>query len=400
MEKLEISVDFYDVHHENLFKNYSTYHIIYNLINNKKILINKNEFLTYLLFTEQKDRIGFRSYSDFSNQISKSYALINKYLEFENNSIKANFIGDNMDNNLIERVGVSISLCIVNKIHCLHEADWKKIHEQRGWNSNPTLDFEIASDGNRYIQVECKGSSIEDNRLKNSNVSNHKSNIEHKKENIPEFNNLCYGTISVLDNRQDTVAKCWLLEPPPFEIKMEPEKYRLLSRLYFYWNSLRFASPNSMLLSILINRIRVIEFLKDYKELSGLSLVNRNGDEMELHSNSFANKSVIEHNKIIGKVYPFNRASIFFMGFPQEIYENLISQDFNQILKYKYSSKIEKNTVTCRINKNYIEKYNIPSNLIFKKENYDDYIEFDLAAELNFTESGRVFGVLNFEDQK
>ena len=395
MENLRISLDFYDNHQERLFENYSTINTIRDLTKNN-LSINKSEFLTYLLFTEQKDRRAFRSYSDFSEKISKSYELIYQYLNFDNNSIKANFVGTEMNKDLIERVGVSISLCIMNKIHNLHEADWKKIPEL---NSSPTFDFEIASDGEKFIQAECKGSSINNNRLKISNISNHKANIERKKKRIRDDNNLFYGTIAVLDEREDTTAKCWLVDPPSFEIEIGPEKYRLLSRLYFYWTSLRYTTPNSTILNILINRIKEIKILENYKCLNGIYLLNRNGDKIKIHHNSFAKKSVIGDNNIIGKVYPLNQTGLFFMGFPQEIYNILISQDFNQILKFKNSSKIEKKEVFCRINKSDLNNYNIPPNIMNIKKEYETYIEFYLTGEMNFTKSGRVFGILNFEWQ-
>ena len=78
-----------------------------------------------------------------------------------------------------ERIGVALGLCVVNEIHGLTAADWKKIPEAPGKGGHPTFDFEIstASTGTNFIQTENKGSTIADNSQQNLPKSYLKKNF-------------------------------------------------------------------------------------------------------------------------------------------------------------------------------------------------------------------------------
>ena len=161
-DTIKIKISFYNDDEKNKFQSYPNKDEI-NSIVSSEITISKEEFLTYLLFKEKKNFNKFRTYTDFRNKIPKSIALIEDYLSFENNSVKAEFIGREMNDELIERIGEALSLCAINKLHELTEADWDKIPIR----TTKDFDYEIslASDGSKFIQlnVECKGSAVNDN---------------------------------------------------------------------------------------------------------------------------------------------------------------------------------------------------------------------------------------------
>ena len=115
------------------------------------------------------------------------------------------------------KIGPSVGLSVINRVHGLSDADWDKLKELPGRNGKPTFDYKVASDGSNIIQVENKGSYVDDNRKKSSAISNHKKNIKDKKRKIASLeaqNNypypaaLRYGTITAVDSRTNTVAKC------------------------------------------------------------------------------------------------------------------------------------------------------------------------------------------------
>lgn len=362
--KLKVDLRYYDETHRNLLKKYSSFSQIENIVNNSTITIPKSEFLTYLLFKEQKNHIGFKTYSDFNKKISKSYSLLERYIKFNDGRINANFIGKDMDGDLIQRVGVAISLCIANKIHNLNEADWEIIPEIAGKNGLKTLDYNIASDGNLFIQVESKGSAVENNELKPQTISNHKSSIDSKKKAFRETeklsvstNTLNYGFISSLDHRANSTARCWMLDPIFPEVEISPEKYRLLARMYYYWSNLRVITPMSFMLGNLLNRLRVIEKSSNYGDFDGLYFLNRNNKKMRIYKNSFQNNSNILSDKIIGKILPFTKNRLFYIGYRKEIYNMIINQKFKDIIEYKCEPLIRVLNINCRIRKDEIYKY-------------------------------------------
>jgi hypothetical protein len=399
-----VKVDFYDDDQKELFKK-NNYPLKVDSIVSEKVAINTNEFLTYLLFTEQKKAPGFRTFTDFRKRMPKSYELIRDYLEFDEEKMRTRFIGKEMDKNLTERIGVALSLCTLNKIHNLMEADWKLIPIS---STEKTLDFYyVAVENNEFIMVESKGSTAENNQEKSTSISNQKRSIEEKKKAV-EFNNknrlsnykaLAYGIISVIDNRKDTLPQVWLVDPFAEPLEMEPRKFKLLARLYFYWRSLRAISPSSTLLHALINRIETLETIDNYVDLDGSILLDRKGKEMIIQPSSFSTKSVIGNNKIIGRVYPFDNNHLFFMGFPFNVSELLVNQNFKEIIDYKeeFTKMKSRMSVTCRIRSNKKKLYQLPDSIrcifIDKKE---EYVEFELKGDLYSLSSGRVFGLLDF----
>jgi len=239
IKELEVKVNYYNDQHQKKLKKYLGNRKIESLIAEKKVSIDKDEFLTYLLFTEQRERKKLRTFSDFSKQKVKSYFLLDNFIDITGKSLRIKDPGIQMDRNLIERIGVAFSLCMFNKIYGLTEADWNIIPVD---TRQKTMDFRYASDGRKIIEVEAKGSSIENNKNQISTVSKHKKSIEAKKDvisqkkiqknkSVPSF---AYGVISVLDGREDTIPQIWLLDPPPVPFFNDPVKTKLLNRLYFY----------------------------------------------------------------------------------------------------------------------------------------------------------------------
>lgn len=74
-----------------------------------------------------------------------------------------------------EKVGESIGLSVINRIHDLHEADWDRIPIHSGIRGFQTFDFKStlpmsASDGKTLVQTETKGTLIDDASEINANV--------------------------------------------------------------------------------------------------------------------------------------------------------------------------------------------------------------------------------------
>jgi len=235
MEKLKIDLCYYNSAHQILFQSFPNADELNTLIKGG-IEISKDEFLGYMMFTEQMDRDGFRTYAELQQRIQNRLGDIDDFLSFNNSSVQARVSSSEMmQPGFTERIGVALGLCVLNKIYTLTAADWKKIPETRGRYAHPTFDFEIpkASTGAEFIRAENKGSIVVNNLEQPATVQNHYNRICTKKNYVRSeetiagltvHQNLYYGTIGVLNNRADSKARVWLVNPPLTNLAMEPSK--------------------------------------------------------------------------------------------------------------------------------------------------------------------------------
>jgi len=163
MPNLYIDIAYYNDKQRNLFQSFLNANTL-NQIVRDGIIITKDEFLAYMMFTYQMDFIGFRTYNELKALVENNLGAVNQLLSFNNRSVQARVIGNIlMDTGYTQQIGVSLGLCLLNKIHNLTAADWRKIPTVPGRNGHPTFDFDIpiASTGNNFIKVELSNSGLE-----------------------------------------------------------------------------------------------------------------------------------------------------------------------------------------------------------------------------------------------
>ena len=407
--EINLSLEFYDDAQRSLFEKYPNGETIIRLTENP-ISVRKDEILAYMMFTEQKEVDGFKTYEDLQNRIGSRLGDIEDYLTFSDGSLSAKFIGDEMYPDFTERIGVSLGICTINSIHSLHEADWKKILEERGRNANPTFDFKntnIASTGYNFIQVENKGSIVENNTQKISSVPGHFNSINRKKKyvrtiekemNVPLHKNLYYGTISVLDNHKNSVPKVWLVDPPVFEIEMNPRKYKILSRLHFYLDEFKNIGVKESLINAFEKRINALEETSEIDKFANKQLDYEYPVPYHLYMDGFMFAS-INWNEAFGRVYfiEYKETLVpYVVAFPKRLMQLIIYQDFNAILNYKYKPDYDLSNVELLMRVRHIdwEKYNLAESFgkVFKRKNRFEAFYYGLV---NYSESGRIFGFLN-----
>lgn len=365
------------------------------------------------MFTEQMEHDGFRTYDELSDRISKRLADIDDFLSFNNGSVQARFIGNNMmQAGFTERIGVALGLCVVNRIHNLTAADWKKIPTAPGRTGHPTFDFEIpiASTGTNFIQSENKGSAVADNSIQIVTVQNHFKSIktkkeyvraEEKKSGIPKHQNLYYGTIGVLDDRTNSTAKVWLVDPPAFEIEMKTEKYKLLARLRYYLDEFRNIDVKERLTKALETRIEEIENSYDYLKFNNVRLdypyPRPNHNYMD--GKMFAS---IDTNEAFGRIFIIEQDQNMFaylVAFPKAIMRIIILQNFEDILNYEYNPDFinEKVQVLMRFGVKETEESKLPQNLKFIFNKSKNYFEATYFGKIRHSRDGRIFGLLDQE---
>lgn len=416
MPSINLSVEYYDTAQRNLFQSFPNAATLNTLVQNG-MSISRDEFLAYMMFTEQMDRNGFRTYNDLEARIQSRLGDIDDFLSFSNGSVQARIIGnDMMQVGFTERIGVALGLCVVNRIHGLTMADWKKIPTAPGRNGHPTFDFEIpiASTGANFIQAENKGSTITDNSQQNNSVQAHFSGIENKKDyvraeeqqrQIPIHQNLFYGTIGVLDSRPNSIAKVWLVDPPAFDLEMNPEKYKLLARLHYYLDEFRNIGVREKITEALEARIKLIEEAKDYLEFDNKQLdgnfPQRGAYYLYMEGKMFA---AVDTNEAFGRIFITEykqRVAAFLIAFPKAIMRLIVKQDFKSILEYSYNPDFinESVQVLMRVSRRDIEETKQPDNLKFIFNERNKTFEATYFGKVSHSTDGRIFGLLN-EEQK
>jgi hypothetical protein len=412
MPNLNIDIAYYNDEQRTLFQGFPNANALNQIVQNG-ISITEDEFLAYMMFMDQDDNYtGYRTYAELRDLISSRLGDLQNYISYNNNSVQSIVPPERMHNaRFTERIGISLGLCLINKIYGFTAADWKKIPET---TLNSTFDFEIpvASTGTNFIQVENKGCIVDDNSYKRPTVSSRYGEIKVKKDyvrdeeikkQIPIHQNLYYGTIGVLDNRPNSNAKIWLVDPPAFEIEMDPKKYKLLARLNFYLDEFRNIGVKKRITEALEERIKEIELSKDFMQLNFKKLDDRfpvsGGYYLYMEGRMFAS---IDTNEAFGRIFLIEdkqRVAAYLIAYPKTIMRLIVRQDFEAIMDYAYSSDFmkEKVQVLMKYSKSDIAEYKMQDNLKFIFNERNRFFEAIYFGKVNYTSDGRIFGLLNQE---
>ncbi len=394
MIELNITVDYYNEVEKKAFSEYSNATEIQKFIGTN-IAISKDELLTYMMFNQQDDRDGWRNYNDLSQKVTGTLGHVEEYLDFSDNNAKSKVNSEVLNEaHFTERVGVAMGLCLLNKIHNLTEADWnktKKRYDEGKRQKDLDFEFDIASDGSRFIQVENKGVVNDDNSKKTSGVSSKYTDIQAKKKKIKKddeknnlHNNIYYGTIAVLD--QTNSAKILLVDPPADIFDINPEKFRLLNRLNFYHDLFNQIGISQKLLNLLKKRIKEIEFSQNYYVFNNVPI-----NDFEFYLTSFEdikNLIVLQQNQnyFVGNHYFDNETRLAFQVVPFDLIKIIFNQSFERILSYSFN-----------INDRDDETLNISiqsDNTRFRGFDQIDENLYRFNGQILHSTSGRLFGLI------
>ena len=389
---LKINVEYYNDHHHQLIQQYECAESIDRIIQHG-LEVDKDEVVTYSIFKEQKNRHGWKNYHDLRKRLPERLKKIKDYYNLDGNTIQSRFSPDEAEET--ESLGISVGLIIMNRVFGLHEADWEKIPIV---NDKKTLDYEIASNGDHFIQVETKGSIFTESPFPRR--YNFKSHIEEKKADEKSHNNshsILFGTITGFPTDSNSHTTCHILDPLPEEISEDPAKYKLLSRLHFYHKNLALISRSNILIA-LGNRIAAIQAVTDYNSLDGITLKTIDGYEFNTPPPSVYNRVVIEDidYSIVGRIFPLSDREFFFFGFDIDLYQLIVFQDFSDITSFS-SSLINYNMDSVVLSHDFsIEDFvdfQIPDSATIDEKNKT--IRLELVGNLFPMDSGRVIGIFN-----
>ncbi len=385
---MKFQVSYYNDNHTAKLLKHKYFHKIERLIN-QGLDVDDDEFVIYSIFREQKNYPGWRTYQELKNHLPYRIDSFRKYFDISSGTLRARFPSKAFDLIQTESSGVAASLLLVNRIYDLHEADWQRIPIGK----RKSLDFELASNGTEYIQVEAKGTVFDYGQ--HPNTGSQKSSIEAKKEaqrKTNPSNTSFFGVITAIPHHHAVSSQCLLLDPPADDVVEDPKKYQLLARLYFYAEYLRTISRSNLVMA-LMNRIQDIQLSERYLDFDGIPLLNTYGERLKVPPASIYNKSFVNY-KMAGNVFPISRTEFFYSAISLEVYRLIVNQNFDDIRSYK-SDSIESPSnlreIRARINIEDLKRFEIPIEG-FQRIPLTNEVLIDLKGKIHVNPSGRIIG--------
>lgn len=334
-QQIRVNADYYNDEHRDILMKHRYAHRIKNLVD-FGLSEKEKEFRVNAMFTEQDGRPRFRNYSELKRLVPSRIRLIEDYIDTSNGTVRSLIPGGKRE--VTERVSVATALSVMNQVFNLHRADWERIPET---SKRKTMDFQLASDGNDFILVEAKGTVFETGNLNRD--ADLKQHIKDKKQaHLAENHNLTslFGIITGIPCQLGKTAQCLLLDPLFENIEMDPAKYRLLARLYFYSRILRVISCGQ-LVRALLNRIAVLTRSSNYTEFDGLPLVDVYEKPIvppPENTSSIWNKTVVK-NKIVGQMFPVSKTEFFYFAIDMDVYNLMIEQNYKTIREFYFNTR-------------------------------------------------------------
>lgn len=394
---LRFDISFYDDKHRDALMKHKYAHRIKQLVD-FGLSEKEKEFQVYAMFTEQDGRPRFRNYSELKRLVPSRIKLLKDYIDTNKGTVRS--LVPPGKNQVTERVGVAAALLVVNKIFDVHRADWERIPET---SKNKTMDFQLASDGTDFILVEAKGTVFETGNLhRDTKLEGHIK--EKKKAHLSKNPGLTslFGVITGIPCQLNKNAQCLLLDPLFEDIEMDPAKYQLLSRLYFYSRILRVIS-RGQLVRALLNRIEVIKRSGNYIEFDGLPLIDIYEEPIippPENTSSIWNKTIVK-DKIVGQMFPISKAGFFYYAVDMDVYRLMVEQNFKAIRNFRSTLSeqfIERVTYdNAIVDIRDLQEYGIPSGPFEKIE--EGKVMMTLTGSVHYDTSGQVIGFFGLPNE-
>ena len=401
---VNVLVDFYDDNEKEAFLASPLANAVKEIP--KTLAITTTDLLAYYLYYKRALGVpGYGSHEEIALKWWEALVEFSGQLEFSGSSLRR-VSQSSRNRGTTERVGEAIGMSVASNLHSLHQADWGRIPES---NRKKTLDFWhpwTASTEKDFIQLEAKGSAPDGNNNKSSSISQHKKSIKAKKgAATPDERkeSALYGTIGVLDERRDSVARCWLVDPPS-NVSGSPERFKVVTRLTYISRLISLLAPRSSLATAAENRIRALTALDDTSQLDQMKLVRATGEPFDdrafavggRHNQLFSNQCVVTDGPAVGRILLVDRSHFMFIGMQERLISYAVRQDFRQVAQYNFKAGTIKKELDCivssgRFDREFARYLQIPGDSIEKNS---AYVRFRIQGLLNYTQSGLVFGVL------
>ena len=359
--------------------------------------IPKEQFLVYSVFRFR----DVRDLDDLRMLATAKESFFDAVLNSDNTSFSADPRLDATEHRPeAQEIGEALGLCLMDAVYETTEQDWCRIPE----GADKTLDY-VASDGERVLEVESKGSFVENRHRKLPVICNHKRDILDKKEvrRSAQANatGVHIGTIAALDQIPGGRPTIWLVDPPVGYHDRSAKDIRLLQRLKFILDWLALINPRSSLVAALATRLIDLRHMPDLWLLSGVPLaggpekpVLPESESFPPHGRFFSTRSVVADGPAGGVVVPGGEGKIFFAGVQEDLVSMAASQDFAAIAKYHVEPATLTKTVIAKVSRGRFKAYGFNEQSIAVEPRGGGYFAIRLRGELHYSAGGLVFGWL------
>lgn len=393
---LKLDVGFYDGRHQDLLRGTCPRYDQLERLTHDGLDIEAEELFSYSMFAEQvRTEAGWQTYRDLVAELAPFRQTWERHFDCSALTVSAKRETSEIPNHHKEALGVGGALAVVSHAYGLTEADWQKIPE----HGLKTLDFQIASTGTDFIEVEAKGSVVPD--YHKTHLSDAKGGIEKKKRAQRDLSNThtMIGVITAIPSDRNLRTRCYLLDPPPEELSFDPFKYKLLARLHFYWRELRLVS-RAHFLHVLANRIQSILLVSDYRSLDGLPLLNIYGEPHQVPDSLFLTRSSVYGRSAFGEMLPLGDGRFFFYGFDTDIVGVLVGQRFDELNGLSFEPRVRRDSrVSAKIPRRLLG--GAEENVEFDEDKEDEARKtVQMVGDLTHTRSGRVLGYVGPADSQ
>ena len=405
-----VAVDYCDAEERAKLSKYpSSAHIA--AIAGSQIEIPVAEFLTYYLFHLKRTGLGaYGSYPAIATRIARAEKDLDDFVEFNGKSISRAPGVTAQIPRITEHIGEAIGLAVVNRIHDLTEADWTPIPQMRGRSALPTFDYqEGASDAKNIIQLEAKGTAVDETNL-TASIRTHRTNISDKKIHIADSENtngypypasVRYGSIAVLPTTPQSPVRCLLSDPPADSPEGLPKNIRLLKRQAFILQWLRLIAPRSEIVVALSNRLNALIQLADPGALNGTDLIRGNGEQFDLvptddygHTRFFQTRSTVTDGPAGGVTVQIDNKSLFFLGVREEVLSLAVDQNFEDITGYRANVASIPKSVDAVFSGGRYRALRLSASVAERFAEIGGDYHIRLQGNLHYTPEGLVFGEL------
>ena len=299
------------------------------------------DFLAYATFSDQSDAPHHETFQQLQSKLVAIQPYFELHYGAKSGTLRATSHQDAASRrSSTEMAGVASALTIAGHIYDLNQADWQRIPECR----HKTLDYrydlrgtKYASDGERFIEVESKAAKVDNVEAKIGLHAAAKS-IREKKRVQRQLDDAGaseapvdrIGVITALPGDEPQIARCWLLDPPSDANGADPERYRLLARMTYYWKALSMVSRSPMLLA-LYSRIEAIRYADNWRAFDGIDLASWQGKPMSVPASFESQWPKPGNIDGFGTTIRLTGNTWFYYGFDREVILMLLQQRFSTI---------------------------------------------------------------------
>lgn len=328
----QFDVDYYNKEEEKLLQN-TIFAKELNSLTNTGLNVDPLDLLAESMFMEQKSQTSWTNREELINRAVGRIDEFCEYFRLNSRTLVANFSAQDMENHRIERAGVGASLYAMGKMLGTNAADWEKINI----GSQKDLDFQVASTEENFLVVECKASINKNVTRKTPSISQHKSHIKAKKQKqrAQRSSDTLIGTITVIPYDDNTPAKILLVDPPLPRPFTSPNRFKVIAR-YRSYERLIHLIGKPFLLVALNTRIKALENIEDIASLSGLPLVNMNGEPFSIPTSFLNNRSGTRDGSIVG-IVQLRRERLIFLGIDTSVIHTIVGQSHEEIINWTSS---------------------------------------------------------------